>query len=640
MSQQVDIPELKGLCISCFSHVGENPVCPACDYSKNSAEVDWNKIHPGTIIQDRYVIGRSLGQGGFGITYLGFDLRLKAKLAIKEYYPSGLAVRNTSNMTVMNATRDTEDDFKQGMDKFLEEARTLARFEGNENIVSVRDFFEYHGTAYMVMTYLEGYTMLKYLKDHGDVITFDEAMRILSPVMDALDVVHASGLIHRDISPDNVYLTSSGQSKLLDFGAAKSAMALVNQQSHSIVLKKGYSPAEQYQSRGNLGPWTDVYSMAAVLYRSITGSVPPDSIDRLEEDILEPPSRLGFVLPDYAEAAIIKALSISTKARFQSMQDFKNALLGGGSAVSSGASQPVTTVRSDPGVTVRLPISASTGKAQETRLPPETKKKSSVPMIAAAAVVIIALGVGGFMLLGGSGDKQEPTPAQSTASTASSQTETKEAEEGKEESETDKLRKKAEAGDKVAQYRYGMLFQQGKGVMQDNKIAAEWFRKAAEQGYAPAQNDIGVLYLEGRGVPQDYKEALKWLTKAAEQNNPYAQAQLGWMYDNGLGISPNKKKAAEFYQLAADQGNANAQANLAYMCENGIGVKKDRSKAIKLYEKAANQGISNAQYMIGLYYEAGAGVKKNKATAIKWLKKAADQGDEDAINKLKSMGVR
>ena len=229
MIQQNNFFDSSELCASCFSPVGPVDVCPVCGYQKNSKDdQDWNKLHPGTVIHERYVIGRSLGQGGFGITYLGFDLRLKTKLAIKEYYPSGLAVRNTANMTVMNATRDVVEDFRQGMDKFLEEARTVARFESHANIVSVRDFFECNGTAYMVMTYFEGKTMLKYLNERGGVIPFEEAIQILSPIMDALDTIHASGLIHRDISPDNIFMTNTGEIKLLDFGAAKSAMALVN----------------------------------------------------------------------------------------------------------------------------------------------------------------------------------------------------------------------------------------------------------------------------------------------------------------------------------------------------------------------------------------------------------------------------
>lgn len=648
MLDQNHVFDSSELCTSCFSPGGSVDVCPVCGYQKNSKDdQDWNKLYPGTIIHERYVIGRSLGQGGFGITYLGFDLRLKTKLAIKEYYPSGLAVRNTANMTVMNATRDAAEDFRQGMDKFLEEARTVARFEAHPNIVSVRDFFEYNGTAYMVMTYFEGKTMLKYLNECGGVMSFEQAMQILSPIMDALDTIHASGLIHRDISPDNIFMTNSGETKLLDFGAAKSAMALVNQQSHSIVLKKGYSPAEQYQSKGSLGPWTDIYSMAATIYRSVVGTVPPDSIDRLDEDILVPPSQSGVTIPDYAEAALIKALSISPKARPQNMRDFKNALLEMQPSDPSITSEVKTIATHGPSPTKRVAnpqrgagsSQPSTAKVSNILSQDNARsthsKKAPIAIIAGVSAVIV-IGIAGFMFI----SNENKTTYESTISATSSGSDSVSVGEDPHDlSPADVIRKKAEGGDREAQYKLAVLYQQGKGVPHDTRMAAEWFRKSAEQDYSPAQNDIGTLYMQGIGVPQDYKEGAMWLSKAAKQGNPYAQANLGWLYDTGQGVEEDKVKAVELYQASAAQGNANAQTNLAYMYENGLGIKKDRNKAAELYTKAAAQGVSNAQYMLGLYYEAGIGVPKDRAKAIQWFKKAADQGDEDAINKLKAMGI-
>ena len=642
MSEQSESFRSSGLCPSCFASVGGASVCTVCGYHQAGiSDQDWNRLKPGTLIHGRYVIGRVLGQGGFGITYLGLDLRLKTKLAIKEYYPSGLAVRNTASRAVMNATVDAREDFQRGMEKFLEEARTLARFEDHPNIVSVRDFFEENGTAYMVMTYFEGRTMLKYLEEKGETLPFEEALGILSPVMDALDEVHASGLIHRDISPDNVFITHSGQVKLLDFGAAKSAMALVNQQSHSIVLKKGYSPAEQYQSRGSLGPWTDVYSMAATIYRSIAGTIPPDSLDRLEEDILVPPSQMGVAIPGYAEAALIRALSISPRQRPQSMREFQELLLGQTASPAQAGSvsptAPRTVIQGPPAATVKLKTGTDVPKGKPVASPqsvavPVASAKKPFPIAIVAVVAVVAIiGIGGFFLTGG----KASTP---TATVTASQT--VDTDPPPIPTEFDLLRQKAEKGDPVFQYRLGNRYQQGKGIPQDTRAAAEWFRKSAEQGYAPAQNDLGNLYLQGLGVPQNFKEGAKWLAKAAEQGNPFAQANLGWMYDIGQGVPVNKAEAVRLYQAATEQGNANAQANLAFMYEKGEGgLEKNMKKAAELYLKAAEQGIANAQYSVALYYEAGIGVSKNRAKAIHWLKKAADQGDEDALNKLKSMGV-
>ncbi|NCB26781.1 MAG: serine/threonine protein kinase [Bacteroidia bacterium] len=319
---------LSGICPSCFHEKEGARTCPACGYNAAASESDWNRLRPGTVLCERYVVGKALGQGGFGVTYLGLDTRLHAKLAIKEYYPSGVAARNSASRSVMHASDDMAEDFKRGMEKFLEEARTLARFEEHPNIVSVKDFFEENGTAYMVMNFVDGKTLAEHLKERGGRIPFDEAMSILSPLMDALDEIHASGTIHRDLSPDNIFITHGGLPKLLDFGASKSAFALMQRRSHSVILKHGYSPPEQYQSRGRLGPWTDVYGMAATLYQCVTGKTPPDSLDRLEEDEkLLSPNENGASIPEYAEIAIIHALSLPANSRPQSMSDFQSALL-------------------------------------------------------------------------------------------------------------------------------------------------------------------------------------------------------------------------------------------------------------------------------------------------------------------------
>jgi formylglycine-generating enzyme required for sulfatase activity len=329
MTSARDAFAASGLCPSCFAETGGARTCPACGFQTTGSENDdWNLLRPGTVLRERYVAGRALGQGGFGVTYLGLDLLLHTKLAVKEYYPSGISVRNSESRSVRHASSDLAEDFKRGMEKFLEEARTLARFEEHPNVVSVRDFFEENGTAYMVMNYVEGKTLLDHLKERGGRIPFGEAMSILSPLMDALDEIHASGTIHRDLSPDNIFLTRYGQPKLLDFGASKSALSLMQQRSHSVILKRGYSPPEQYQSRGRLGPWSDVYGMAATLYRCVTGVTPPDAFDRMEEDILTPPGKGGAQLPGHADSAIVRALSVSSKNRPQSMREFRDGLTG------------------------------------------------------------------------------------------------------------------------------------------------------------------------------------------------------------------------------------------------------------------------------------------------------------------------
>lgn len=553
-----------GLCPSCFSPNGGKETCPVCGYkSTDSSDQEWNRIKPGTVLHGRYVVGRPLGQGGFGITYLGLDLLLQSRLAIKEYYPSGLAVRNTTSREVMNATVDSREDFQKGMEKFLEEARTLARFESHPNIVSVKDFFEENGTAYMVMAYLEGKTLLKHLEEKGGLLTLDETLAILCPVMDALDEVHASGMIHRDISPDNLFLTHGGQVKLLDFGASKTALSLVQQQSHSVVLKRGYSPYEQYQSRGSMGPWTDVYGMAATIYRCITGAIPPDALDRLEEDGLIPPSRSGISIPDHAEEALIRALSISPKNRPQSMREFREGLLGESVVSAIQGAESFNTQKNFNG---NIPL-ATVKKIFKDDPKPVPSSKSSKKLLPIAILAVVVLAVAAFFLIG-PGNKQK---------------------------QFEKIVVGAEQGDPEMQFRLSQMYANGDGVARDYIKAAEWCRRVAEQGLANAQYALGLMYFEGKGVSQDYEEAIKWTNKAVEQGNSNASSSLKIIIKDLFqkAQSLEQKDIAQsikFYEEAAEEGYPDALFHLGELYESGRGVEKDLPKAVSLYTSASNNG--------------------------------------------------
>jgi serine/threonine protein kinase len=434
---------LKGLCPNCLEPNGGTFPCPACGFVPSEEQEGWNRLRPGTLLQDRYLIGGILGRGGFGITYRGKDLRLELPLAIKEYFPAGLAARESTSRQVSASGSEDAEDFRQGMDRFLDEAKLLARFESHPTIVSVRDHFRANGTAYMVMPLLEGVTFERYLKNKGGRIPFEQALSILMPVMDALEQVHAAGLIHRDVSPDNIFITTSGQIRLLDFGAAKTAAALAARRSHSIVLKKGYSPPEQYQSRGNLGPWTDVYGLAATLYRAVTGQIPPDAMDRIDEDILVAPGTLGIPFPPSAEAGLLQGLAISSKNRPQSIREFQDYLMGsaspaagipspgasrgsGGTAgmlaapgvpdsptafvpAAPGSSRPSDSPSSVPGA----PVSPATGAAPG-RAPSRAPKFLLLGGVLAAALLGAA-----FFLLGGSEEKKTVPPSDSVVAEAS-----------------------------------------------------------------------------------------------------------------------------------------------------------------------------------------------------------------------------
>ena len=278
----------------------------------------------GTVLAGQYIIERVLGQGGFGITYEAEDHKTGGRVAVKEFFPDSMATR-TNQTTVSPFSGERGESFAYGKTCFLQEAETLARFIGNENIVRIHSYFEENGTAYFVMDFIEGTSFDEYLKERGGKISFDDAAGILIPVMDALNAVHSQGIVHRDVTPDNIYITKEGVVKLLDFGAARYSLG-DKSRSLDVILKHGFAPKEQYTRRGRQGPYTDVYALGATFYFALTGRRPPDSVERMDEDDLVPPSSLGVQLSAEAEDAILQALSVQPSDRFQSMAAFKNAL--------------------------------------------------------------------------------------------------------------------------------------------------------------------------------------------------------------------------------------------------------------------------------------------------------------------------
>ena len=276
----------------------------------------------------RYTIKSVLGQGGFGITYLGMDELYQRKVAIKEFFPQGIVTRNTEYEDTVTVTYVEEKaDYEKGKERFLKEARTMAKFSKNEGIVKVLDFFEINNTAYIVMEYLEGITLKQYIRENQR-ITLEELVRLLVPLIESLDEIHSQGMIHRDISPDKIMVLPDGRIKLMDFGAARDYTKF-GEKTLSIVLKPGYAPPEQYQTHGIQGPRTDIYALCATMYKCITGETPPDAIDRVIDDHLKKISEFGITIPPQVESVIIKGMSVSAKDRYQDIKDFCEDLYGG-----------------------------------------------------------------------------------------------------------------------------------------------------------------------------------------------------------------------------------------------------------------------------------------------------------------------
>ncbi len=317
------------LCVGCFEEEPGGAVCPVCGYDETADRVPLF-LPLRTVLQETYLVGRELGRpGGFGITYLAFDLNLKDRVAIKEYLPLQLAARDMDRLSVRAHSTKGEGFFRFGLSEFNQEAQTLARLR-HPNIVRVRTFLQANGTAYLVMDYYEGETLEAYLERQDGRIPEDDALQLMEPIFDALsEEVHPQRYLHRDISPQNIYLATLGgevQPLLIDFGAARQKLG-DRSQSLSVVLKPGYAPIEQYYSKGRQGPWTDVYACAATLYRAVTGAAPPPAVDRTTEDLLEPPDHLAPGLSKEFCEALMWGLEMGDERRPQSVEEFRGRLL-------------------------------------------------------------------------------------------------------------------------------------------------------------------------------------------------------------------------------------------------------------------------------------------------------------------------
>ena len=305
----------------------EFSVCPHCGYVEGAKAVEALQMEPGTIMGGRYIVGRVLGFGGFGVTYIGWDALLEQKVAIKEYLPSEFSTRvpGQTQVTVFNGVK--EEQFTEGLDKFVEEAQRLAKFHSMDGIVKIYDSFKDNNTAYIIMECLEGETLAELLK-RENMVPPERAIEMIMPIIKSLQLIHEQGVIHRDIAPDNIFLTKDGQVKLIDFGAARFATTALTR-SLTVMIKPGYSPEEQYRSRGDQGPHTDVYAVGATLYRMITGSTLPEALERRayyeskQKDVLKPLSAFVKDIDENHETAILNALNVRIEDRTPDMATFE-----------------------------------------------------------------------------------------------------------------------------------------------------------------------------------------------------------------------------------------------------------------------------------------------------------------------------
>ena len=314
------------LCIYCMKEKKENEaVCPHCGHTAADYKGNGYELPPFTVLNGRYLLGRMIGAGGFGITYIAMDLVLERRVAVKEFFMRDAMYRTQAAAVTVSTINEAQDEmYRTSKAKFEKEAKILAHLNNMPGIVQVHDFFQENGTAYIAMEYLGGKTLGEYVKEKGGRLSVEETKQILFPIMDSLGKIHKEGILHRDISPDNIKFSEDGVLKLFDFGGAK----LEKQDGVSKVayMKPGYTPLEQYSVNGNQGPWTDVYAFGATMYYCICGTRPPEAPDRMSEDKLVLPEKCGVKISKKEESALMKALELSYNTRYQTMEEFKKAL--------------------------------------------------------------------------------------------------------------------------------------------------------------------------------------------------------------------------------------------------------------------------------------------------------------------------
>lgn len=318
------IEHVENLCLNCMQDRGPSCKCIHCGFDVKEYTVKAHHLEPLTILNGRYLLGRVLGEGGFGITYSALELKKEERVAIKELFISELLKRQNTKTILVSNNSDEQRYYYEYKKKFVQEAKLLQKMRDKSGIVDIYNFFEENNTAYIVMEYLEGEDVRAILKRNDNKLSFEETFKLLRPVMKTLIELHNAGIYHRDISPDNIRCLPDGEIKLMDFGGAK---YVVNpEQTRYVALKHGYAPPEQYMSSYKIGPWMDVYGLAATFYRCICGKVPKDARERRSDDDIQKPRELGVTISEQAENVLMKALALRTEDRYLDMREFYNAM--------------------------------------------------------------------------------------------------------------------------------------------------------------------------------------------------------------------------------------------------------------------------------------------------------------------------
>ena len=642
------------LCMNCMREKkSQAEKCPYCGFDPKEYRPESAALPPFTILSGRYLLGREIGAGGFGITYLALDLILERRVAIKEFFMQDMMYRTKLDaVTVSTANGNEEEMYRSSRAKFEKEAKILAHLNNMPGIVQVYDCFLENGTIYIAMEYLEGKTLGEYIASKDGRLSVEETIQILLPIMQSLEKIHKEGIIHRDISPDNIKFAEDGVLKLYDFGGAK--LEKGGAASKVVYMKPGYTPLEQYSANGNQGPWTDVYAMAATMYYCISGKRLPEAPDRSVRKNQSLFEAGNVKVSKQIEKVLSKALEIYYEDRYQTMEEFSKALqekdnrkkfvipgITVGAVLVIGVSGVLFATRGKQDKKGKEIVEATaikeTGRQTETAKAGETEKQTeAVPVKETGRQTETA-----------KTKESKIHTEEAKAKETEKQTETaKETEKQKKtyqitvaggsgsgkHAEDDKIILKADDRTDEGYEFVSWKITTGSVKIEDStaaKTTALVLNSDAEieaeyQETAEKLVEDGDLLFYGKGK---YKEAVSKYQKAADRGNGMAQERLGQCYKNGWGVAQSTEKAIEWWTKAAYQGNVMAQSNLAGNYLYGDGVEKDSKKAAEWFEKAAMQGDAYSQYWLGRMYLEGDGIKKNKEKGNAWIQKAAEAAE-------------
>ena len=312
------------LCMNCFSVKGNYEVCPYCGYAEGTPPKHPQYLKPGTILANHFIVGTAIDMGGFGITYRCYDTTLGIMVAVKEFFPSGLVTRAPGESKVGLVSADKQEQYSKELRRFLMEAQSIAQFGKAKDIVNVYDFFEANNTAYIIMEYIEGVLLKDYLEKQG-ALKPQLALKLIHLIINSVKKIHSKGIIHRDISPDNIFIASEDSIKVFDFGAAQLNDSQDGKNCEKVI-KVGYSAPEQYRDKSNQGYFTDIYSIGAILYQMLTGVKPTESTEREYKDELKSPLQLGVKIEPNIDRTVMEAMAVQPELRFQNVQQLEDAL--------------------------------------------------------------------------------------------------------------------------------------------------------------------------------------------------------------------------------------------------------------------------------------------------------------------------